>query len=163
MAQNKSKAKEMKYWKPIRTVARTEREFLGDLDRFLEGNFPSLRFIWSRIPGGDQPWVPMAEVYETDDKFVVRVELPGVNPDDVDVSVAGDSLLVKGERKPPQGVAAEQYHECERCYGKFHRRIALPADVEVNKIEAAYDNGILEVSVTKSKVAKAMKIKIQKT
>jgi HSP20 family protein len=163
MAQNKSKSTDMKYWKPIKTAAKTEREFLGDLDRFLEGNFPSLRFIWSRIPGGDQPWVPMAEVYEADDKFVVRVELPGVNPDDVDVTVVGDSLLVKGERKPPQGVAAEQYHECERCYGKFLRRIALPADVEVNKIEAAYDNGILEVSVTKSKAAKPMKIKIQKT
>jgi len=163
MAQDKSKAKDMKYWKPIRTVARTEREFIGDLDRFLEDNFPSLRFIWSRIPSGDQPWVPMAEVYETDDKFVVRVELPGVNPDDVDISVAGDSLLVKGERKAPEGVAPEQYHECERCYGKFYRRITLPADAEVNKIEAAYNNGILEVNVTKAKAAKPMKIKIQKT
>ena len=163
MVQNKSKLTDMKYWKPIKTAARTEREFLGDLDRFLEASFPSLRFIWSRIPGGDQPWVPMAEVYETDDRFVARVELPGVDPDDVDVSAMGDSIVVKGERKAPEGVPAEQYHECERCYGKFYRRIDLPADAEASKIEAAFDNGILEVNVPKSKAAKPMKIKIQKS
>jgi HSP20 family protein len=112
---------------------------------------------------GIQPWVPMAEVYETDDKFVVRVELPGVNPDDVDISIVGDSLVVKGERKTPEGVDAEQYHKCERCYGKFYRRITLPADADANKVEAAYGNGILEVNVAKSKAAKPTKIKIQKT
>jgi HSP20 family protein len=163
MAQKKFGPEDIRHWKPIRMVENAEREFLGDLDRFLGGNFPSLRFIWSRIPGEDQPWIPMAEAYETDDKFVVRVELPGVNPDDVDISVAGDTLIVKGERKPAEGVPQEQYHHCERCYGKFYRRIGLPADVDVNKIEASYENGILEVNIVKSKAAKSTKIKIKKT
>ncbi len=163
MAQKKFKPSDIRLWKPVRAVEDAEREFIGDLDRFLGSNFPSLRFIWSRIPGEDRPWIPMAEVYETDDKFVARVELPGVNPDDVDISVAGDTLIVKGERKPPEDVPEEQYHQCETCYGKFYRRIGLPSDVDVNKIEASYENGILEVDITKSKAAKSTKIKIKKT
>jgi len=163
MALKKIKPEDIRRWKPVRTIENAEREFVGDLDRFLGGNFPSLRFIWNRIPGEDQPWVPMAEAYETDDKFVVRVELPGVDPDDVDISVAADTLIVKGERKPAEGVTAEQYHQCERCYGKFYRRIGLPSDVDVNKIEASHENGILEVNIVKSKAAKSTKIKIKKT
>ena len=159
----KIKPSAIRNWEPIRKAENMERHFLGDLDRFLEGNFPSLRFIWSRIPGEEHPWVPMAEMYETDDKFVVRLELPGANPDDVDISVMGEYLVVKGQRKPAEGITADQYHECERCYGQFYRRIGLPADADPGKIEATYENGMLEINIPKSKAAKAAKIKIKKT
>jgi len=153
---------DLRRWKTIREIENTERGFLEDLDRFVGGNFPSLRFLRNWMPGGDRPWVPMAEVYEIDDKVIVRVELPGVNPDDVDIMAAGDSLVVKGERKPAEGVASEQYHECERCYGKFYRRIPLPEEADASKIEATFDKGMLEISIPRPKTAKATKIKIKK-
>lgn len=162
MVQKKIKPSAIRHWEPIRKLETKERQFLEDLDRFLEGNFPSLRFIWSRIPGEERPWVPAAEMYETEDKFIVRLELPGVNPDDVDISIAGDYLIVKGQRELPEKVAAEQYHECELCYGKFYRRMGLPAEADLSKIEAAYENGVLEVHVAKSKAAKPTKIRLKK-
>ena len=163
MVQKKIKPSAIRQWEPIRKVENAERHFLGDLDRFMEGNFPSLKFIWSRIPGEEHPWVPVAEIYETDDKFVVRVELPGVNSDDVDISVAGEYLVVKGQRKPAEDITADRYHECELCYGQFYRRFSLPADADPGRIEASHENGILEVSIPKSKAAKPTKIKIKKT
>lgn len=162
MAQKTFKPTDIRRWKTIKKMENTERAFLEDLDRFVEGNFPSLRFVRRWIPGEGRPWIPAAEVYETDDKYVVRVELPGVNPDDVDISSAGDSLIVKGERKPAEGVDSEQYHECERCYGKFYRRIPLTEEVDASKVEASFDNGMLEIEVTKPKTAKATRIKIKK-
>ena len=118
----------IRHWEPIRKVENMERHFLGDLDRFLEGNFPSLKFVWSRIPGEGHPWVPVAEIYEIDDKVVVRMELPGVNPEDVDISVMGEYFVVKGQVMPAEGITADRYHECERCYGKFYRRICAAPD-----------------------------------
>lgn len=149
-------------WKSVRAMADTERGFLEDLDRFVQGNFPSLRFMRDWMPREERPWVPMAEVYDTDSKLVVRVELPGVDPDDVDISASGDVLIVKGERKPAEGVSSEQYRECETCYGRFYRRIPLPEEVDASKIEATFENGVLEITVPRSKAAKATKIKIKK-
>jgi HSP20 family protein len=163
MAQKKIRPLAIRHWEPIRRVENAERHFLGDLDRFLEGNFPSLKSIWSKIPGEEHPWAPAAEMYETDDRFVVRVELPGVNPDDLDISVMGDYLVVKGQRKPTEDIASERYHECELCYGQFYRRFSLPPETEPGKTEATYENGILELNIPKVKAAKPTKIKIKTT
>ncbi len=163
MAQKTYRPSDMRLWKSIRAIEETERGFLEDLNRFVEGNFPSLKSLRNWMPMEDRPWVPMAEVYEKDNKFVVRVELPGVNPDDVDISVSGDLLIVKGERKLAEDVSSEQYQECERCYGKFYRRIPLPEETDVSKIEATFENGILEITVPRPKAAKATKIKIKKS
>lgn len=162
MAKKTFKPSDIRLWKSVRAIEDTERGFLEDLNRFVEGNFPSLRSLRNWMPMGDRPWVPTAEVYETDNKVVVRVELPGVNPDDVDISAAGDVLIVKGERKLAEDVSSEQYHECERCYGKFYRRIPLPEEADVSKIEATFENGILEITVPRPKAEKATKIKIKK-
>jgi HSP20 family protein len=161
MAQKRYRPMDMRRWRPIRDIENTERGFLEDLDRFVEGNFPSLRFLRNWMPGGERPWVPMSEVYETDDKVIVRVELPGVNPDDVDILAEGDSLVVKGERKPAEGVSSEQYHECERCYGRFFRRIPLPEEADASKIEANFDKGILEVTISRPKTAKPTRTRIK--
>ena len=162
MAQKKYRPMDMRLWKSVRAVEETERGFLEDLNRFLEGTFPSLRSLRNWMPMADRPWVPMAEVFETDSKLVVRVELPGVDPDDVDISAAGDVLIVKGERKLAEDVSSEQYQQCERCYGKFYRRIPLPEETDVSKIEATFENGILEITVPRPKTEKATKIKIKK-
>jgi HSP20 family protein len=89
------------------------------------------------------------------------MELPGVNPDDMDISVLGDSLIVKGERRASSEVKDDQYHRCELCYGNFHRQVVLPSEVEAGKIEATYENGMLEVNIPKSKAAKPTRIPIK--
>ncbi len=163
MAQKTYRPMRMRRWRTFRELENTERRFLEDLDRFVEGNFPSLSSLRNWLPGGERPWVPMAEVYEANDKVIVRVELPGVNPDDVDIMAEGDSIVVKGERKPEEGVDSEQYHECERCYGKFYRRVLLPEEADPSKIEASFDKGMLEITIGRVKAAKASRIKIKKS
>lgn len=75
--------------------------------------------------------------------------------------MAGDTLIIKGERKVSKEVKEEEYHRCEVCYGSFSRSIALPTAVDADKIEATYEDGILELNVPKAKEAKSSKIRIK--
>jgi len=94
--------------------------------------------------------MPALEIYEKEDKFVVRAEVPGMTKDDVDISVLGDTLTIKGERKAESEVRDEDYHRCEMCYGKFSRAVTLLSSVQAGKIAATYDNGILEMTLPKA-------------
>ena len=115
---------------------------------------------WRRLPVKEKGWAPAIEVFEKEDKFVVKAELPGVKEDDVDVSVVGDTLTIKGERKAESEVNEEDYYCCERSYGSFFRSIALPSTVDAKKIEASYEDGILEVSLPKTAEVKPKKISV---
>ncbi len=84
-----------------------------------------------------------------------------MNKDDVDISMTGDTLTIKGERKPPAEVKAEDYQCCEVCYGSFSRSITLPAAVDADKIEASYGDGILELNLPRVKEAIPAKIQIK--
>jgi len=88
-------------------------------------------------------------MFDCEDRVIVRVELPGVDKDNIDISVAGDILTIKGERKPPEEVKDEDYYCCERYRGNFYRSIQLPGDVDTEKIEATYENGVLEITLPK--------------
>ena len=142
------------------------RRFLGDLEemeRLLESSFAGrpLQLMWRRVPGDGMAWAPSIDMYEKEDSFIVRAELPGVNKDDVDISMIGDTLTIKGERKPPAEVKEEDYQCCEVCYGNFSRSITLSSAVETDKIEASYENGILELNLPKVKEAIPAKIQIK--
>ena len=100
-------------------------------------------------------------MYEKADRFVVRVELPGVRQDEIDVSVAGDTLTVKGDREVPKQAKDEQYHRCEFRYGGFSRSLTIPAAVDVDNIGAVYEDGVLELSLPKTKDAKAARVQIR--
>jgi HSP20 family protein len=115
---------------------------------------------WRRSPD-EVSWSPPVEMYEKADRFVVRVELPGVKKDEIDVSVTGEALTVRGERELPKQAKDEEYHRCEVCYGSFSRSIAMPAAVDVDEIEATYEDGVLQVSLPKTKDAKASKVEIR--
>jgi HSP20 family protein len=91
-------------------------------------------------------------------KFVVKAELPRMKEEDIDVSVIGDTLTIKGERKAESEVEEEDYHCCERSYGSFSRSIAVPPNVDTKKIEASFEDGVLEVSLPKAPEAKPKKI-----
>ena len=116
---------------------------------------------WWCVPTEEVGWVSAVEVYEKADKFIVRTELPGMNKEEIDVSVVGDTLTISGERKVETEVTDEEYYRCELCYGKFSRSIDLPAAVDAAKLDASYENGILEITLPNVEVAKPRKVTVK--
>ncbi len=116
---------------------------------------------WWRVPTEEMAWMPALEIYEKEDKFTVRAELPGMKKEDIDISVLGDTLTIKGERKAESEVKDEDYHRCELCYGKFSRAVTLPSAVKAEKVEASYEDGILEITLPKAAEAKPKKIAVK--
>jgi len=93
-----------------------------------------------------KPFVPITDIFVRDEDLVIRVELPGINPaTDVTVSVEDGYLVIRGERKQEGELKEEAYYRLETAYGTFERFITLSEGVEEGKIEAAYEDGVLEV------------------
>ena len=100
------------------------------------------------------------DVYETDDALVVKGALPGVRPEEVDISVTGDVLTIKGETKSEEETKDGNYHRRELRYGSFARSVPLPTRVNHEKAEATFENGILTVTLPKAEEVKPKSIKI---
>jgi HSP20 family protein len=115
--------------------------------------------IWRRLPA-EMGWAPAIEMFEKEDRFIVKAELPGINEEDIDVSVIGETLTIKGERKAETETKEEEYYCCERSYGSFFRSISLPSTVDAKKIEASYSDGVLEISLPKAAEIKTEKVKV---
>ena len=141
-------------WKPFGELRGMERWFE---DVFRELSLPATR---SRFPIARQTWAPAIEVFEKEDKFTVEAEIPGVKEEDIDISIVGGTLTIKGQRKTESEVKKEGYYCCERYYGSFFRSIALPPNVISKHIEASYDDGILEISLPKAAEVKPSKIPV---
>ena len=152
----------MERWRPRSLLTWNPTE---EMERLLEEPFlsqwPLLRVGWGRTPRHEMAWAPALEMYEKDNNFVVKAELPGVKKDDVDVSITGDTLTIRGQKKASKEVKEEDYYRCESHYGSFSRSITLPASVDAKKIEASYENGILEIHVPKAKEAVPTKVEIK--
>jgi len=99
--------------------------------------------------GGVGAWMPTADVFETDDRIVFVLELPGLALGDIDLRMEGDELVVQGERRMEKDEGAEQYHRVERAYGKFQRKFPLPSHTDRDSAQATYRNGVLEIVVQK--------------
>jgi HSP20 family protein len=140
-------------WSPFSDIEDMERH----MDRmFSEPLWPSL---WSRVPEA-KAWLPDLDVFEKDGKFVVKAELPGMEEKDIDVSLEGDILTIKGEKKAEKEVTEKDYYRCERSYGSFFRSVPLPSSVDKGKVEASYNNGVLEVTLPKIAEAQPKKVKV---
>jgi HSP20 family protein len=140
-------------WNPYMDIADMERQ----VDRiFGDSLFPS---IWSRIPES-KAWFPDLDVFEKDGKFVIKAEIPGMEEKDIDVSIDGDVLTIKGEKKIEQEVKEEDYYRSERSYGSFSRSIPLLSSIDKEKVEADYHNGVLEVTLPKIAAARPKKVKV---
>jgi HSP20 family protein len=111
-------------------------------------------------PNGERYWMPHMDVYEKGDNLVVKAELPGMKEEDIDVSVVGDRLTIKGEKKAESEVKDEDYYLSERTYGSFSRSVSLPSSVDSSKIEANYENGVLQVILPKTTEVKPKKIAV---
>ena len=106
-------------------------------------------------------WAPALDVAEKTDAFLVKVELPGMKPEDIDISVQGNVLSVCGEKKESAEEKDKNYHYTERRFGSFRRDVTLPAGVEAGKIEAQFRDGVLSITLPKSEEEKPKKIQVK--
>jgi HSP20 family protein len=105
-------------------------------------------------------WAPALDVYEDKDNFVVNTELPGLNREDIEVTLQDGVLVISGERKTGENRDEGEIRRQERFYGKFQRALTLPAPVAADKVKAQYKDGVLTVTVPKAEEAKPRKIDV---
>jgi len=120
----------------------------------------SLPALWGGLNNETALWAPAIDVVEKDDKFVAKVELPGVQEEDVDVIIMGDTLIIEGEKQAESEVKKKGYSYIETSYGSFSRSIAIPLIVDVENISANFDKGVLEIDLPKSVEVKQKKVKV---
>jgi HSP20 family protein len=107
------------------------------------------------------PWAPAVDIFETEHELVVRADLPGVNPQDLDIRVENNILTIRGERKFDSNKGNEEkYLRVERAYGPFSRSFSLANSVNADAIKADYQNGVLTLSIPKREEAKPKQIKV---
>jgi HSP20 family protein len=127
-----------------------------ELDHMFEDFFnpAPLRSEWSAL-------TPAVDVEETSDAYVFRADLPGMTSKDVKVTVHGDTLTLRGERKREEKQSNESLHRIERAYGSFERSFTLGLPVRADQVKASYKDGVLEVRVPKADEAKPRDIEVQ--
>lgn len=106
-------------------------------------------------------WSPLVDIYEAGEKYLVRTELPGVDKEDVSVSVDENILTIKGTKQFVDAKEGEKWKRVETQYGEFVRSFTLPEEVDVDQISAAYKNGVLELSIPKVEPKKAKMIDVE--
>lgn len=107
-------------------------------------------------------WSPSIDIYETENAIVLSAELPGVDEKNLEIKVENKSLSIKGERKLEKETKEENYHRIERSYGSFYRSFTVPNNVNLDKIEAEHENGVLKITMPKKPELKPKTIKILK-
>jgi HSP20 family protein len=105
-------------------------------------------------------WVPVLDVFEDKDSVVVKVELPGLKKEEIDISLHDGALSISGERKLEEKQEDAETYRSERFYGRFHRSVTLPTPVNTEKVKAAYKDGILTVTLPKTEEAKPKQIEV---
>jgi HSP20 family protein len=152
-------ARELTIWRPFGEMApfRDFERMRRDMDRLWDSFFE--RGTLRGEEAGE--WLPSLDVAETKNEIVVKAEVPGLEPKDIDISVSDGLLTIKGEKKQEREEKEENYHLVERSYGTFTRSIRLPNEVQSDKINASYKNGVLKVVLPKSEEAKKKEVKIK--
>jgi len=121
--------------------------------------------LWTRVTTEDEPvttnWSPTADILETKDEIVIKVELPGIDEHDLGVEIESGILTIKGQRKAEMETEDKGYRRIERSYGSFFRSFTLPPNVAPEKIAATFVNGLLEVHMPKKEGAKPRPIKVE--
>jgi HSP20 family protein len=122
-------------------------------DRFFEPQ-------WAELPAlGD--WAPTLDLSETKDALVMKMEVPGMDPNEIHVSLQENLLTVKGEKRQEKEEKEERYHRIERSYGAFTRSVRLPVAVDGSKVDASFKNGLLTVTLPKTPGAKGTTIPVK--
>jgi HSP20 family protein len=153
----------MERWRPFGGVDRWEPfRNLVDIQGEVNRLFDSLAGRpMAGAPAAGRPWLPAVDMHETKDDLVLRVEVPGVREKDVAVSITGDLLTIRGERRWDDESKDQKFLHVERVYGQFERMIQLPMAVQADKVKAAYRDGVLEIKLPKAEELKPREIKIE--
>ena len=151
----------MDRWRPFGTVERWDPfRGMGDIQGEINRLFDSFGGRPGAMAGGERTWLPAVDVHETKDDIVLSFDIPGVSEKDVQVTVMGDLLTVKGERRFDREGTENSVHRVERLYGKFERSVQLPMAVATDKVKATYRDGVLEIKLGKADEVKPRQIKI---
>jgi HSP20 family protein len=140
----------------------TPENALTEFRREMDDLFSS--FFGETVPSTEKffghGFAPDFDISETDGEVILKADLPGVDPKDVEISLTGNTVTVRGEKKEETEEKGENVYKMERRYGGFCRAFALPSDVEEDKVEAAYKNGVLTVKLPKTESSKRKTIRI---
>jgi HSP20 family protein len=150
-------------WNPTNDLLPTFPSDMLNIQREINRMFDSL-FEGGMQDSTDLPtssWSPSLDIAENDNAYVVKVELPGVNKDDVRITMQENVLTIRGEKKQEKESKGSNFHRTERSYGAFQRSFSLLSSVKSEKIEAAYNDGILTVTLPKAESAKPKQIEVK--
>ena len=142
------------WWDPFRDLETIQNEMNKLFDSSL------LRFGDRNVGLLDGAWSPAVDVYDSKDNVMVKADVPGMKKDEIDVSVHGDTLIIKGEKKQEKETKEKDFVRTERFYGSFNRALRLPATVDASKVNASYKNGVLELVLPKKEESKPKQLKI---
>ena len=134
----------MRRWDPLRDLLSLQER----MNRLFDESLVPGRLDSAMVRSGS--WVPLADVYETADTFVVQIELPGVQEEDVEIKIDGDQLEVRGERKSDARGRPEMFHRMERSHGSFVRGFRLSQEVDPERVSAQFRDGLLRLELTKA-------------
>lgn len=143
---------------PLMSLARLRNEMDTLFERFFRDPWGLVDWEW---PAGGLAAVPRTDLAETEDNVTVTMELPGVNPEDVQIDITGDLLTVRGEKREEKQEKKKDYHYVERQFGSFQRTVQLPSTVDPDKVDATYRNGVLTITIAKHAEARPRKIKVR--
>lgn len=151
---------------PIRDPFTLLRQMTSEMDRMFETSaWPSFRWpVFRTRPAAEAAtWFPEIDVFEKENRLVTKIDLPGMNKEDVKVEVTDGQLAISGERKTEAEEKKENFYRCEREYGSFYRAVPLPEGVKLEDIKATFADGVLEVSVPlpAKPEAKVRKVEVQ--
>lgn len=142
-------------------ITRDPWQLLDQIQREMGPVFPRLRDDETQVEGGT--WVPAVDIKEEDDKYLLFADVPGVAPNDIEVTMDKGVLTIRGERKHEHTTAEKGYHRTERQHGVFIRRFTLPETVDAEHISATSQDGVLQVVIPKAAPATPRKIKVATT
>ena len=143
-------------WEPGREMVRMERL----VDRLMRRPFEPFR-LWPAIWDGRTR--PALDIYETPENVVVKAAIPGIKSDDLEVTITENTLVIKGETRDEGESTEEHYLLRERSHGAFHRAVALPEGLDADKTEAAFEDGVLTLTLPKTEKAKAREVRVKVT
>ncbi len=144
-------------WNPLRELEDAQRRMSSLLDwsPFRRGNLTAEDENIT-VP----EWAPLVDIAEDDKEYLIKVELPEVQKDDVKVTVESGTLTISGERKAEKEQKGRKFHRVERLYGRFERSFSIPEDAEAGEVKAEFKDGVLRVHLTKSEKARPKQIEV---
>ena len=116
---------------------------------------------WSHLPAPFEGRTPHVDVVERDDEIFVKAELPGVDKDDMELTMTDNTVTIKGSTKTEEKEEKGNYHRCEISEGSFSRTVMLPGDVDTDKVKAKFKDGVLKLTIPKVKKSESKKIKVE--